>query len=402
VGRQPKKPKYVYRVTRRNKRRGDAVYWYNAPPGLPRVPVPYPFMSPEFVAFADARNKLAIQTMTPATPGTFKHLADLYRGVPVWGIAPSKKQQQTDPIRYAVGHPQQIEPSQDWMNLEPRTRTDYTRYVDEVLGMWGEELVLDLEIEMVEEAMAARRQTPRGANYLANVLSTMLAIALRRKRIFGISENVCSNVKRFGVKSGVKARNAYWTYEDEKRFLADADETDPVIALGARLLAFTGQRPGDVRKMMLADYDGETIRVIQSKTKARVWVKCHKALKPHLDKAISEAKMDAVINASFLRGQRGAPMGERYFATRWDEIAARTGTKHLNRQDLRRTAVVRLAEAGCTTPQIASITGHSLRQVETILETYFVRTYEMGEAAIEKLEAYQDKIQEKGAKEDRN
>jgi len=45
-------------------------------------------------------------------------------------------------------------------------------------------------------------------------------------------------------------------------------------------------------------------------------------------------------------------------------------------------------------PQIAAITGHSLKQVEGIVETYFVRTYEMGAAAITKLEVHQDRLKD--------
>src|SRR6266851_4267743 len=69
---------------------------------------------------------------------------------------------------------------------------------------------------------------------------------------------------------------------------------------------------------MMLDYDGEKIRVVQSKTKARVWIKCHKDLKPHLETAIAEARATGIANGAFLRGVRGEPMGERYFATRWD------------------------------------------------------------------------------------
>ena len=58
----------------------------------------------------------------------------------------------------------------------------------------------------------------------------------------------------------------------------------------------------------------------------------------------------------------------------------------LQRRDLRRTAVVRLAESGCEVPLIAAITGHSLKTAETILDTYFVPTYPMAQAAITKLE----------------
>jgi hypothetical protein len=62
----------------------------------------------------------------------------------------------------------------------------------------------------------------------------------QKKRTFGISVNVAANVTRFGVKASVKPRRVYWTYEVEKSFLDDADQTDPVMALGQRLLAFRG------------------------------------------------------------------------------------------------------------------------------------------------------------------
>jgi integrase len=42
--------------------------------------------------------------------------------------------------------------------------------------------------------------------------------------------------------------------------------------------------------------------------------------------------------------------------------------------DLRGTAVTLLAEAGCTTPQIAAITRHSLKTVTKILDKYLART----------------------------
>jgi hypothetical protein len=55
-------------------------------------------------------------------------------------------------------------------------------------------------------------------------------------------------------------------------------------------------------------------------------------------------------------------------------------------QDLRRTAVVRLAEAGCTVPEIASISGHDIDYCQRIIDTYLPRTRKLAAAAIEKLE----------------
>ena len=55
--------------------------------------------------------------------------------------------------------------------------------------------------------------------------------------------------------------------------------------------------------------------------------------------------------------------------------------------DLRGTAVTRLAIAGCTVPEISTITGHSLRGARAILDTHYLsRDQALGESAITKLE----------------
>ena len=55
--------------------------------------------------------------------------------------------------------------------------------------------------------------------------------------------------------------------------------------------------------------------------------------------------------------------------------------------DLRGTAVTRLAIVGCTEAEIASITGHSLRDVRSILDAnYLHRDLALAESAIRKLE----------------
>jgi hypothetical protein len=56
--------------------------------------------------------------------------------------------------------------------------------------------------------------------------------------------------------------------------------------------------------------------------------------------------------------------------------------------DLRGTAVTRLALAGCTEAEIVTITGHTLRDVRSILDKHYLnRDPALGESAIRKLEA---------------
>lgn len=57
------------------------------------------------------------------------------------------------------------------------------------------------------------------------------------------------------------------------------------------------------------------------------------------------------------------------------------GMIELQFMHLRHTAVVRLAEAGCSIALIAAVTGHTIKSVEQILERYLVRTGEMARQA---------------------
>lgn len=56
-------------------------------------------------------------------------------------------------------------------------------------------------------------------------------------------------------------------------------------------------------------------------------------------------------------------------------------TMDLQYMHLRHTAVTRLAESGCSVPQIAAITGHTKKSVEAMLERYLIRTGELARQA---------------------
>jgi integrase len=75
------------------------------------------------------------------------------------------------------------------------------------------------------------------------------------------------------------------------------------------------------------------------------------------------------------------------FQTSWRIAATKAGIVGVTFHDLRGTAVTRLAIVGCSEPQIAAITGHSLRDVRSILDAnYLHRDPALAESAIRKLE----------------
>ena len=86
--------------------------------------------------------------------------------------------------------------------------------------------------------------------------------------------------------------------------------------------------------------------------------------------------------------QSGVPWTADGFRTSWGKTAKRAGIIDRTFHDLRGTTVTKLALAGCTVPEIASITGHSMMQVKSILEKhYLARDPQLARGAIAKLEA---------------
>ena len=84
--------------------------------------------------------------------------------------------------------------------------------------------------------------------------------------------------------------------------------------------------------------------------------------------------------------ENGAPMtyGSMEWAVR--ETKKRAGLGGLQVHDLRRTCVIKLAEAGCSTAEIGAITGHSDQSVHRMMRTYLPKTFAMARNAITKLE----------------
>jgi integrase len=78
------------------------------------------------------------------------------------------------------------------------------------------------------------------------------------------------------------------------------------------------------------------------------------------------------------------------FSASWRKAVAKAKVTGLTYHDLRGTAVTRLAVAGCSESEIATITGHSLRDVGAILDAHYLsRDSRLAESAIRKREAHE-------------
>jgi integrase len=83
-------------------------------------------------------------------------------------------------------------------------------------------------------------------------------------------------------------------------------------------------------------------------------------------------RLSAAVSPEQRTTQRGKPWTSDGFRTSWGKACAATDIKAVTFHDLRGSAVVWLALADATVPQIATFTGHSLRDVEAILDAYYL------------------------------
>ncbi len=173
-----------------------------------------------------------------------------------------------------------------------------------------------------------------------------------------------------------------WLPEHIEAFMAVAS---PEMQFAMVLALHTGQRQADILHLAWSAYDGNTISLRQGKARRLgrvapvVRVPCTKALKATLDAARPRA-------AVMLTTKTGLAFKKRYFAEQWENTCKAAGIADLHFHDIRGTTVTMLAEAGCTLPEIVSVTGHTLRRAQDILDKYLARTSRLAESAIAKFE----------------
>jgi integrase len=143
------------------------------------------------------------------------------------------------------------------------------------------------------------------------------------------------------------------------------------------------------------DLDGEFLRVRQRKTGKLVEI-YRGELGPMIDAwkaALPAVPANAEAPfATIVHSPAGAPYGMKWFDDAFRRVADKAGLGDLQARDLRRTAVTRLYEAGCSEGLISSITGHDIETCRRILEHYFVRTRDASKAAITRLDEHRARL----------
>lgn len=294
-------------------------------------------------AYEDAAATFATdEPITVATPGTFDALAVSYYR------------------------------SAQFVSLSAASQRTYRFAIDRWRETHGAKRVKHLERRHVMEHLAARfdESGPAAANQLRKVLRILCRFAMdndwRR-------DDPTAGVRKYKPKG---EGFIPWSEADIAKYLERwGAGTRERLALC--LLLYLGQRRGDTVRMGRQHRNGDTIRVTQSKTGTQLAITMHPELKAVLDEPPND-------NLTYLTTAFGKPFSAAGFGNWFRDVCNAAGLKNRSAHGLRKSAARRLAEAGCTTKQIAAITGHkSLSEVERY--TASADQERMGREAISRL-----------------
>lgn len=261
--------------------------------------------------------------------------------------------------------------SPEWRDMADATKTTYKIYL-RPLDRAGHLSPVDIKRRDILELRDAvsLRSGNAAANYFVTVTRQLFNWAISREWV-----ELNPAVKIGKLEMG---HLTAWSQEQAAIALHGLPEhLRRAVILGMH----TGQRRGDLCRMTWAAYDGKRIRLVQQKTGAPMVIPAHPDLKAELD-----AWKAAATSLTILTNVNGQPWKPNNLSYHMPAALARLGLPDdLNIHGLRKLAAANLAEAGCSTKEIAAITGHeTLAMVE--LYTKSASQERLAEAAILRLQ----------------
>ena len=283
-------------------------------------------------------------------PGSVEFLAS---------FAAAEQSNQRRDVGTLSGLIREFEGTKQWRRLAESTQKEYKR----VFKFWDAEYGTCPYRALEDKAFRAdvvkwhdkfSEAKPREADNRATILARVLSWAAKDGPL---RVNVLDGFERAYASD---RSDIIWLPEHIEAFMGVAS---PEMQFAMVLALHTGQRQADVLRLAWSQYDGASITLRQGKGRRlgraapAVRVPCTKALKATLDAAQRRA---AVI----LTTKTGLAFKKRYFAEQWEATCKAANIVDLHFHDIRGTTVTMLAEAGCTLPEIVSITGHTLRRAQ--------------------------------------
>jgi integrase len=233
----------------------------------------------------------------------------------------------------------------DYTSKAAGTQRHYRVTLDQLKEICGRALIADLQERHVRQIR--QRFTATSKADLATMLLRMLWVFAKEVLAMDLGPNPAGEIRKLHHQGW---KHEPWPESVIEKFAAEA-RPKPNAQLALMLLLYTGQRASDVARMRWDQLDGRGIRVRQVKTGTLLWVPRHSRLKNALEN--TERKSEFILTTRYGSGYSAHGLCEMIRVATAD-----IGSPECSAHGLRCNAATALAEAGCSVPEIMSITGH--------------------------------------------
>lgn len=239
--------------------------------------------------------------------------------------------------------------SASFLELRDSTKRGYRNILDRFRAQYGDKGAASIQTHHLEAIFHKMGDRTGAARNLRRRLNKVFGLAVRLGWRAGNPVAHTSAIKR-------KTEGFIpWSEDDIAQFEAHWPSGSRE-RLALALLLYTGVRRSDVVSIGRQHVADGRISVNQLKTTKRVSILIHPAL---------QAELDHAKGLTFVTTAYGKPFTAAGFTKWFRERAAMAGLENRTPHGLRKAAGRRLAEAGCTSKEIAAVLGHStLSEVE--------------------------------------
>jgi integrase len=263
--------------------------------------------------------------------------------------------------------------SAEFKELKDATQLDYDRTLNllkEELGEVSFALATRAMLKAVRDDHAGK---VRKAHKIKQMLSRLYSWA-DEQELVPAGYNPAKAIKRLKRKGGDR-EIVVWSDAEVEMLLAVAPAhlvTPVLIAL------YTGQRREDVVTMTWQQFQGDAVRVRQSKTQALLDIACHPVLRRHLDGVERRGVVICTTEAGRAFSANGLSQALRRVVTNAAGIP-----NNRSMHGLRYAAGSMLEEAGATIAEIEAVLGHSTHK----MAMKYASQRQRAKSAMDKVEA---------------
>lgn len=242
--------------------------------------------------------------------------------------------------------------SQDYLGLKEGTRQEYRLDIDKLRAVFGPMEIYEIDRSLLKEYMGSLSNKKGTANNHLRMLKKLFNFAVEVDYLKASPAN--------GIKPYKGGTHLPWSDEEVASFM-ETESTHTELKQVMAFALYTDQRQGDLINMKWSHINNGRLKVIQQKTGVELWVPIHPTLQQIIS-AMPKNNIHVLTTSTNLK-----------WTTSNLKLKFKTASRAAGIPEdkvfhgLRKTATVKLIEAGCTFDEVKAITGH---KTSSMVELY--------------------------------